>query len=220
MIHAFGALFGLGVVLALTSKKEMKIPIKTDYISDRFSMLGSMILWIFWPSFCAALVPVAQIPETIVNVVLALCGSTIATYILSVTLRGKISIADIANAALAGGVAIGSTCVFATPLTAIIIGLLAGSISTIGFAIIQSKLQKTMKMIDTCGVTNLHGFPGLMGGLAAIIVVSEINIQNQIYGILITLIIGISTGFFTGKTLSIFKRRISLYNDSEEFLDV
>jgi len=44
-----------------------------------------------------------------VNVFLALSGSTLATYFISVKLRGKIGAADIANAALAGGVAIGST---------------------------------------------------------------------------------------------------------------
>ena len=102
VIHAFGAIFGLGVALTMTTKQELEKSIETDATSDRYSMLGSMMLWIFWPSFCAALVTPEQMPHTVVNVIIALCGSTLATYLFSVALRKKVSIADIANAALAG----------------------------------------------------------------------------------------------------------------------
>ncbi|MCP4152256.1 MAG: ammonium transporter, partial [bacterium] len=175
VIHAFGALYGFGLLLTMTTKKEYDTPIEADGTSDRFSMLGSMVLWIFWPSFCAALVPVAHIPQTIINVILALCGATLATYITSVALRRKIAIADIANASLAGGVAIGSTCDFATPLSSMFIGILAGTLSVIGFAVILPKLQEKIKKIDTCGVMYLHGLPGLMGGFAALFVVDGLS---------------------------------------------
>ncbi len=64
------------------------------------------------------------------------CGTTLATYFASVALRGKISAADIANATLAGGVAIGSTCDHATNMSAVVIGILAGELSAFGFAVI------------------------------------------------------------------------------------
>ena len=99
VIHAFGAIFGVMAALSLTTKEELKVEIESDATSDRYSMLGSMILWIFWPSFCAALVPVELVPKTVVNVVIALSGSTLATYFLSKAIRGKVNIADIANAA-------------------------------------------------------------------------------------------------------------------------
>ena len=60
--------------MTLTTKKEFNTPIESDAVSDKFSMLGSMVLWIFWPSFCAALVPEAKVPQTAVNVVIALCA--------------------------------------------------------------------------------------------------------------------------------------------------
>ena len=41
--------------------------------------------------------------------------------------------------------------------------------------VIQSKLQGMTKSVDTCGVLNLHGWPGLMGGIAAIFVVDGIS---------------------------------------------
>lgn len=219
VIHAFGAIFGLGVALTMTTKQEFEKTIETDATSDRYSMLGSMMLWVFWPSFCAALVPQELMPHTVVNVILALCGSTITTYIFSVSLRKKISIADIANAALAGGVAIGSTCAAASHTMAAIIGMMAGGFSVLGFAVIQSRQQKWMKIIDTCGVTNLHGIPGLFGGLAALPVIHGLQIQNQLLGIGITIVLALLTGLISGKILPLMGRKEEAYDDEEEFLD-
>lgn len=220
VIHAFGALFGLAVVLIMTTKRETEIEIESDFTSDRFSMLGSMVLWVFWPSFCAALVAPELVPFTAVNVVIALCGSTLATYLMSVALRRKIAIADIANAALAGGVAIGATCDAANHPTAFLIGIIAGAISTFGFAVIQSRLEGVLKMIDTCGVTNLHGWPGLMGGVAAVFVVDGISTGNQFAGIGITMGIALVAGYFVGLIVSVLGRIKEPCDDALEFLDV
>lgn len=219
VIHAYGALFGLAVAMSMTTKKELEEPIEADATSDRYSILGSMVLWVFWPSFCAALVPLEAIPHTVVNVFLALCGSTLITYIVSISIRGKINIADIANAALAGGVAIGSTCDHATHIEALVIGLIAGAISTIGFAIIQGKQKKLMKIVDTCGVTNLHGLPGLLGGFAAMVVVNGLNVADQLSAIFITIVSALIFGFLTGKIISLFGHRKEAYVDHEEFMD-
>ncbi len=217
VIHAFGALFGFGAIITMTTLKEFKTPIESDATSDRFSLLGSMVLWIFWPSFCAALVAPADVPATAINVILALCGSTLATYFASVKLRRKISAADIANAALAGGVAIGAVCDKTNTLNAFIIGILAGAVSTFAFAVIQPRLERLIKKTDTCGVLNLHGFPGLLGGLAAIFVVDGISAVAQLKGIIITVIIALVAGFVTGKLISVLGRRDEPYLDSEEF---
>jgi ammonium transporter Rh len=242
VIHAFGALFGLGVIMTMTTSREFTQPIETDASSDRFSMLGSMVLWVFWPSFCAALVAPEMLPRTIVNVVLALCGATVATYFSSIVLRkGKISIADIANASLAGGVAIGATCDHASHPTAFLIGVLAGAVSVFGFGVvnlhfwhkwslmhalavmlveIESKLLSKLKCVDTCGVLKLHGWPGLMGGLAAVFVVEGINKSNQLKGIAITIIVALVAGYITGKILSAFGRKAVAYADLDEFIEV
>ena len=220
VIHAFGALFGVGAAISLTPTETIDKPMTSDNSSDRFSMIGSMVLWIFWPSFCAALVPAEAIPMTVINVFLALCGSTLVTYLLSVWIRGKISIADIANAALAGGVAIGATCDHANHITALLIGLVAGAISTTGFAVLQDKQKKLLKAVDTCGVTNLHGLPGLFGGLIAIPVVSGLSAGAQLTGIAVTIVLSIGLGLVTGKVISLFGHRQVVYSDAEEFADV
>ena len=219
VIHAFGALFGVAAAFSLTSKMDMVIPIDSDATSDKYSVLGSMVLWVFWPSFCAALVPVEAIPHTVVNVFLALCGSTLATYIASVLIRGKVVIGDIANAALAGGVAIGATCDYATHTQAMIIGLIAGILSTVGFSILQDKQQKFHKIIDSCGVSNLHGIPGIFGGLAAIAVIHTLDIGAQLKGIVVTVVIAIVAGLLSGKIISLFGKIKEIYDDSAEFKD-
>jgi len=218
VIHAFGALFGLGVAASMTTKKEFETPIEADATSDRFSLLGSMVLWVFWPSFCGALVAPTDIPRTVVNVIIALCGSTIATYAASLKLRGKVGVADIANAALAGGVAIGSTCDRVSPLIAFTIGVLAGGLSTFGFAVIQARFQNAIKKIDTCGVLHLHGLSGLFGGLVAMLAVTGISQIDQIKGIGITIVIAIVSGLIARKILSLTGRRTEPYTDAEELI--
>ncbi|NOY50400.1 MAG: ammonium transporter [Chlorobi bacterium] len=220
VIHSFGAIFGISAAISLTSRAQMEEPIESDATSDRFSLLGSMVLWVFWPSFCAALVPVELVPASVVNVFIALSGSTIATYIASVSIRGKISAADIANAALAGGVAIGATFDHATHFEAMVIGLVAGAISTIGFGILQEKQQNFHKIIDSCGVSNLHGLPGIFGGLAAIVVVDGLNPVSQLKGIAITIIIAVLAGLLSGKIISLMGLSPKVYDDALEFEDV
>jgi len=218
VIHAFGAYFGLGLTLALTSAQARKKVIKSDETSDRFAILGSMVLWIFWPSFCSAIVPHAQMAQTVINTVLALCGATVITYITSTLLRkGKTSIADMSNAALAGGVAIGSTCNIVSAPGAFGIGLLAGALCVVGYVIIQPKLQALLKNVDTCGVHNLHGMPGLLGGIIAIFIVPGI-VKAQITGILITVILAFVGGTVAGFIIKATGKKQLVYEDKDEFI--
>ena len=220
VIHAFGAIFGLGAMLMLTTKKQFETEIESDATSDRYSLLGSMVLWVFWPSFCGALVAPHEIPHTTINVILALCGSTLATYAATVVFRRKISPADIANAALAGGVAIGSTCdVEGFFVQAFIIGGAAGVISTFGFAIIQDMLQGALKKTDTCGVMYLHGLPGLFGGLAALPWLKpSVTLASQLTGIGVTVGIALVGGVFVGKIIALLGRHEEIYDDQAEFI--
>lgn len=216
-IHAFGAYFGLGVSIVLTTAAQRAQPIESDATSDRFSMLGSMVLWLFWPSFATAIVPFEQMPQTIVNTLLALCGATLATYFLSALFhKGKASIVDMANAALAGGVAIGSVCNVVGPVGAFVIGLLGGAISVVGFVFIQPMLESKAKMIDTCGVHNLHGLPGLLGGFSAILVVPGIAV-TQLTGIGITLALALVGGIIAGALIRLTGTTKQAYEDSHEF---
>ncbi|MCF6155597.1 MAG: ammonium transporter [Candidatus Brocadia sp.] len=218
VIHQFGAYFGLGVIVRMTTSEDFNKKIESDKISNQFSMLGSMVLWIFWPSFCSAPAEISKMPLAAVNTVLSLCGATVATYITSTMIRKKIGIEDMANAALAGGVAIGSSCAHTTPRASLILGFIAGILSVIGFALIQPRLQRAIKGIDTCGVHNLHGMPGMLGGLAAIFIAQNVVPGLQIKGVFITFIIAWITGLAAGTIVSLFGYRKQAYEDSVEFI--
>jgi ammonium transporter Rh len=217
-IHAFGAYFGLALTLVFTTKEHKAVAIESDHSSDRFSIIGSMLLWVFWPSFCSAIVEPTELLQTSINTILALCGATLATFIsTSLCNKGKISIADIANATLAGGVAIGSTCNIAEPFTAFVIGVCAGILSTIGFRFIQPALESKLGLVDTCGVHNLHGMPGLFGGLIAIILVPSAA-ASQLVSIAVVLLIAIIGGVICGLILKTSGTRKAPYDDAEEFI--
>ena len=47
VIHAFGALFGISAAISLTTQKARETAIMSDATSDRFSLFGSMVLWVF-----------------------------------------------------------------------------------------------------------------------------------------------------------------------------
>ncbi|MGA2769123.1 MAG: hypothetical protein ABSF24_12530 [Candidatus Bathyarchaeia archaeon] len=49
----------------------------------------------------------------------------------------------------------------------------SGAISVVGYTIVQPRLQKATGGVDTCGVHNLHGMPGLFGGLIALTLVAS-----------------------------------------------
>ncbi|MFZ1851392.1 MAG: ammonium transporter [Nitrosomonas sp.] len=217
VIHAFGAYFGLSMSIVLTTDYQRSKPIESDHTSDRFAMLGSMVLWLFWPSFATALVPLENMPQTVANTLLALSGATLATYFLSSKLHhGKTSMVDMANAALAGGVAIGSVCDVVSPIGAFGIGLLAGTVSVLGYVFLLPLLESKFKIVDTCGVHNLHGMPGLLGGFSAFLVVPDVAVA-QFNGIVITMFLAIVGGLIAGAIIKATGTTREPYEDSVEF---
>lgn len=215
-IHAFGAYFGLGVVATTAKKFQDKPGPKTNKVSNEFCLLGSMVLWLFWPSFTSAVVAPEMGYSTVLNTVLALCGSTLATYVFSKLIRGKIEVEDIANAALAGGVCIGSTCSTANPGFAMVIGICAGTLSTLGFSIIAPKVCKLIRGTDTCGVHNLHGMPGLLGGLFGIAITGNVGVQ--VGAAVATVVVGLVLGRVCGAILGFFGTKEVPYSDEGDFI--
>ena len=206
-----------GLFEATTAKKFQDKPgPKTNKVSNEFCLLGSMILWLFWPSFTSAVVAPELGYLTVLNTVLALCGSTLATYVFSKLIRGKIEVEDIANAALAGGVCIGSTCSTANPGFAMVIGICAGTLSTLGFAIIAPKVCKLIRGTDTCGVHNLHGMPGLLGGLFSIAITGNVGVQ--VGAVVATVVVGLVLGRVCGAILGLFGTKEVPYSDEGDFL--
>ena len=219
-IHAFGAYFGLGLAVALTGSHQREVAVTNDPASNRFSMIGSMVLWLFWPSFCCAVVPQGQFAATAVNTVLALCGATASTYVFSSIFgKGKVAIGDVANAALAGGVAIGATCNVIPAPFAFGLGMVAGAVCVIGYAVVQPRLERALGIVDTCGVHNLHGMPGLLGGLAVVLVVPGVA-GAQVAGIAVTMALALTGGVASGYLLRATGVKQFAYEDGEEFANM
>ncbi|CAL8464160.1 g3695 [Coccomyxa elongata] len=178
-IHAFGAYYGLASALVLAPVAAGAGHPKNGacYVSDMTAMIGTIFLFIFWPSFNGALA--SGVPGTIspgpfqqfnciINTVVSLLGATVATFIASAFVGGKFDMVHIQNATLAGGVAIGSAAnLMVGPGGALGVGILAGLISTLGYAYLTPVLEAKIGLRDTCGVHNLHGMPGILGGLVA-----------------------------------------------------
>ena len=215
VIHAFGAYFGLGLVATTAKKFENGPSCESDSVSNQFSLLGILVLWVFWPSFTSAVASPERVVLTAINTVFALAGATLATYICSKLIRGKVDIEDIANASLAGGVAIGSTCDIANPGMSMLIGIAAGILSTVGYSIIAPKVQKLIRGADTCGVHNLHGMPGLLGGLSAIIITG--NVGTQLLCMIITVVVAFIGGRIVGAIVGLLRTKEELYSDIDEF---
>jgi ammonium transporter Rh len=121
-----------------------------------------------------------------------------------------------ANASLAGGVCIGATCNLVSAPGAFGIGLLAGGLCAIGYVVVQPKLQASLGIFDTCGVHNLHGMPGLLGGLLAILVLPA-SAKSQLAGILVTLALALVCGLAGGIVIRATGKKKPAYMDGDEF---
>lgn len=176
-IHAFGAYFGLAVSRVLYNENAQGHPkAGSCYHSDLFSMIGTIFLWLYWPSFNGGGADGDEQHRAYINTYLSLCACTVVTFAFTALYKkGRFSMEFIQNATLAGGVAVGTTAHMPLqPFGAILMGTVAGFISCTGFHIITEKMAEKLKIQDTCGVHNLHGMPAVlaatagavMGGLA------------------------------------------------------
>ncbi|XP_058409923.1 ammonium transporter Rh type A [Diceros bicornis minor] len=211
-IHAFGAYFGLTVagVLYRSGLKKKHENEESVYHSDLFAMIGSLFLWMFWPSFNSAIAEAGNKQYlAIVNTYLSLTACVLTTYALSsLTEReGKLNMVHIQNATLAGGVAVG-TCanMEIPPYASMIIGSIAGLVSMFGFKILTPFFATKLRIHDTCGVQSLHGLPGVVGGIASIVVVdmevSDIStVPSQAYALGSSIGTAVVGGLVTGLIL-------------------
>jgi len=182
-VHTFGAYFGLACSRVLYDKNVEKSKNEgSGYTSDLFSMIGTIFLWMFWPSFnSATAIPGDAQQRAILNTYFSLCACVLSAFAMSALLNDhkKFVMEHIQNATLAGGVAIGAVAdLMVGPWAALTIGGLAGILSVVGFEFVSPWLSKRLHVHDTCGVHNLHGMPGVFGSLISCIVVAFASIAE------------------------------------------
>lgn len=182
VLHTFGAYFGLAASWVLTPREKTKDheDNSASYNSDIFAMIGTLFLFMFWPSFNSALAPANEQQRTVVNTLCSIVGSAATSFIVSYWARGgRFSMVDIQNATLAGGVAIGTTSNMAlAPGGALAVGIVAGFLSVIGYNKISPWLEENCGIYDTCGIHNLHGMPGILAGIAGTVASASAEVSD------------------------------------------
>uniref|UniRef100_M4BG01 Ammonium transporter AmtB-like domain-containing protein n=1 Tax=Hyaloperonospora arabidopsidis (strain Emoy2) TaxID=559515 RepID=M4BG01_HYAAE len=186
VIHTFGAVFGLAVtvVLGVPSPRD-QVHNTSVYHSDVFAMIGTLFLWMYWPSFNSAMVAEEgfQKERAVISTVLSIAASCASAFAASKILSHskKFDMVHLQNATLAGGVAMGTTCNLAiSPAASITIGLVVGIASVVGYRFVSPRLEQVMRMSDTCGILNLHAMPGVVGGFAGALV--TFSASDDYYG--------------------------------------
>ncbi|XP_055341759.1 ammonium transporter Rh type A-like [Paramacrobiotus metropolitanus] len=173
-IHLFGAYFGLAMAKTLhldeySDSKFNTLKFGTHY-NDLLTMIGTLFLWMFWPSFNAAPAVGDGRYRAVMNTYLSVSASCIGAFMISaVTSNKRFRMDIIQNATLAGGVVIGSACdMYLYGWGALIVGFCAGCISALGFHFI---MKRNLGIHDTCGVHNLHAMPSFFGTIMSAIVI-------------------------------------------------
>lgn len=173
-IHTFGGVFGLAATLFFESDKAEgdSENCRPNYYSAVVALVGTFFMYSYWPSFNSALATFpSEEHRAIINTILALCGSVIATVIFSRLISNYLNILCIAFATIAGGVAIGASAnLIHYPYMSIIIGFLAGGFATTGYLIFAPLLlESRFEFHDTRGIQYLHVWAGLIGTIASVV---------------------------------------------------
>eukprot|EP01005_Ploeotia_sp_CARIB1_P001407 NODE_33_length_2312_cov_386.715789_g32_i0.p1 GENE.NODE_33_length_2312_cov_386.715789_g32_i0~~NODE_33_length_2312_cov_386.715789_g32_i0.p1 ORF type:complete len:541 (+),score=94.95 NODE_33_length_2312_cov_386.715789_g32_i0:71-1624(+) len=188
VVHCFGAYFGLAAS-AILSKKDTKISDDNAsvYHSDLFAMIGTVFLWMYWPSFNGSPAAGNAQHRVVLNTFLSLTGSVAAAFMMSAvsyTDDYRFHMVDIQNATLAGGVAMGTSANMLTSIGgAVSIGFVSGIISVLGYVYLTPYLTAKFGLTDTCGVNNLHGMPSVLGGLMGVFfsaIATEANYRTDL----------------------------------------
>ncbi|XP_062947649.1 ammonium transporter Rh type C [Cynocephalus volans] len=185
-IHTFGAYFGLTVtrILYRRNLEQSKEKQSSSYSSDLFAMIGTLFLWMYWPSFNSAVSYHGDSQHrAALNTYCSLAASVLAAVAMSSALnkKGKLDMVHIQNATLAGGVGVGTAAeMMLMPYGSLIVGFICGIISTLGFVYLTPFLESHLRIQDTCGIHNLHGIPGIIGAIVG--AVTAASASPEVYG--------------------------------------
>ncbi|KFO78053.1 RH-like [Cuculus canorus] len=217
MMHVllFGAYFGLAVSSRFSEPSPRSEKKASTPKSDLLAMLGTLFLWVFWPSFNSVLVT-ADRNKAVYNTYFALAASAVIAFVLSVltTKDGKLRMAHIHSAVLAGGVAVGYVAASIDyPWIAMILGLLAGVITILGSYCLERCWNPVLKIHDSAGIHFTFGLPSVLGALAHVVifVIKSWNhgprlgyfVMFHIGAFCVTISVALITGFITGLILNL-----------------
>lgn len=197
-VHAMGGFSALAAAIVLGPRigkyaKDGK-PNTLPGHNLPLASVGAFILWFGWFGFnpgssLGAVGNWELIGSVVVNTFLASAAGGIATMFYTYFSYGKIDITMVINGILAGLVSITAGCNVVDPMSAIIIGLIAGVLVDIAVLFFDK-----MSVDDPVGAVAVHGVNGLFGTLAVGLFATE---GGLLFGggvsLLITQMVGVVT---------------------------
>lgn len=215
VVHSIGGWIALPAIILLgprTGRYDGQLDTRPSNIP--FLSLGSWILIIGWFGFN---VMSAQNIENIsglvvLNSLMAMVGGTVAGLLFS-----KNDVGFTHNGALAGLISICAGSDVVHPVSALLIGAIAGIIF---IKLYEFETQK-LKIDDVLGVWPLHGINGTWGGIAAGIFgrkalggVSDLSFLSQLSGSVIAIVYAVAAGFIIYKVIDmVYGLRISAHDE-------
>lgn len=136
-VHMFGAYFGLTCVFFFKPKRAIEDKwqqCQGQYNSHIIAMIGTLFLFIYWPSFNSALSTGVMQQRASLNTFFAITASALmSAFACRFVYRHRLNMEVIMNATLAGGVMIAGCCeLIFNPGYAIIVGGFAGLCACLG----------------------------------------------------------------------------------------
>ncbi|MGB2926870.1 MAG: ammonium transporter [Limnothrix sp.] len=165
VVHGMGAWVSLATLLIVGARKDKFTDAGEQKIQGSnlpFAVLGALLLWVGWIGFNggSTFALNEEVPNIIVNTMLAGTAGMLAAMILSQIQAGRVEVEDLINGSLAGLVAVTACCnVISNPL-AVVVGITAAGVTKT-----VSVLLRRQKIDDAVDAIAVHGGAGLWGTL-------------------------------------------------------
>jgi len=210
VVHSTAAWIVLAGYITLKSQDKQEI-IKKDLIFEDYKILSlalaGFILWLAWSGLNMVYISAIHVDVStiIINSFAALFGAMLALLILSLLTNNQIvSWSGLIKAALGGLVAITASCGLVSLSTALMIGLIAGILTTY----IPNFLTQWIDSKHVREVLAVHGFCGIWGALAIsfnhnpmIELVGKASFIDQTVGILVNFVWSFGVAFVVFKMI-------------------
>jgi len=221
LVHMCAAYFGVGVAIGIREKRAFKEPMYTTTHSVSFVWLAAMLLWVLWPSFVTALLPMEEVFWGMMTCYLAGTGSVLSAWVVCTVVQKKVNPLIYTYAMLAGPVAIGAPLILVGPWAAILIGLIAGAFSALSFIYLHPRLCKAIGALDVMGVHNLHGVGGWIGMIASVCAMLYLGgmgdyVTGNIVSAVFVAVVTLALGAVIGVVLKLTRGKME---DEDLFLD-
>jgi ammonium transporter, Amt family len=151
--------------------------------------LGTFILWFGWFGFNPGSTTAANTSTALIAVTTNLSGAAgaISAMITAWIIFKKPEATMTFNGALAGLVAITAGCANVSPISSIIIGLIAGVVVVLSVLF----FEKTMKIDDPVGAISVHGVCGALGTILA----GVFDVKGFSFGVVGVQVLGVVVAF-------------------------